>query len=74
MKSSPTDIQIYLNPGLIQLIQDAWFATPTGFGYKFKDKYVSLHPSQPDPELMIPLMALSATAVSFSSLFNVTSG
>ena len=55
MKSSPTDIQIYLNLGLIQLTWDAFFAIPTGFGYKFKDQYVSSHPSQPEPELTIPL-------------------
>jgi Domain of unknown function (DUF6532) len=70
-KSSPTNVQIYLNPGLIELTRDAFFATPTSFGYKFKDQYVSSHPSQPEPELTIPLLALSATAVKFTSLSNV---
>ena len=68
-KSSPTAVHIYLNPALIQVIRDAFFATPTSFGYKFKDQYVSSHASQPDPELTIPLVALSATAVSFFLFF-----
>ncbi|KAF8156752.1 hypothetical protein B0H34DRAFT_658911, partial [Crassisporium funariophilum] len=61
-KSSATNVQIYLNPGLIQLIRDTYFATPTAFGYKFKDQYVSSHPSLPEPELPIPIIALGATA------------
>ena len=36
VKNPLTDIQIYLNPGLIDLIKTAFFNGPTGFGYKFK--------------------------------------
>jgi len=72
-KSSPTAVHVYLNPGLIQVIRDSFFATPTSFGYKFKAQYVSSHPSQPDPELTIPLVALSATAL-FAALWEWREG
>lgn len=62
-KRSQTEAFIYLNPALIDLLRLAFFATPTGFGYKYKDTYVSSHPSQPEPELTIALVALAATAV-----------
>ena len=67
VKNSLTDIQIYLNPGLIDLIKTAFFNGPTGFGYKFKKYYVSSHPTLKEPELTIPIVALGATAVSVSS-------
>jgi len=66
VKNSLTDIQIYLNPGLIDLIKTAFFNGPTGFGYKFKKYYVSSHPDLKEPELTIPIVALGATAVSTS--------
>jgi len=66
VKNSATDIQIYLNPGLIDLIKTAFFNGPTGFGYKFKQYYVSSHPELKEPELTIPIVALGATAVSLS--------
>ena len=64
VKNSLTDIQIYLNPGLIELLKTAFFNGPTGFGYKFKQFYVSSHPDHKEPELTIPIVALGATAVS----------
>ena len=64
VKNSVTNIQIYLNPGLIDLIKTAFFNGPTGFGYKFKQYYVSSHPELKEPELTIPIVALGATAVS----------
>ena len=67
IKNSLTDIQIYLNPGLIDLIKTAFFNGLTGFGYKFKKCYVSSHPTLKEPELTIPIVALGATAVSVSS-------
>ena len=66
VKNSLTDIQIYLNPGLIDLIKTAFFNGPMGFGYKFKKYYVSLHSNLKEPELTIPIVALGATAVSAS--------
>jgi hypothetical protein len=66
VKNSLTNIQIYLNPGLIELIKTAFFNGPTGFGYKFKKYYVSSHPSLKEPELTNPIVALGATAVSAS--------
>ena len=66
VKNSVTDIQIYLNPGLIDVIKTAFFNGPTGFGYKFKKYYISSHPSLKEPELTIPIVALGATAVSAS--------
>ena len=63
-KSSLTDNQIYLNPGLIELLKTAFFNGPTGFGYKFKQYYVSLHPDYKELELTIPIVALGAMAVS----------
>jgi hypothetical protein len=63
-KNSATDVQIYLNPGLIDLTKTAYFNGPTAFGYKFKKHYVTLHPDRKDPELTIPVVALGATAVS----------
>ncbi len=74
VKNSVTDIQIYLNPGLIDLIKTAFFNGPTGFGYKFKQYYVSSHPELKEPELTIPIVALGATAVSsiFSFVWIIT--
>ena len=68
VKNSLADIQIYLNPGLIELIKTAFFNGPTGFGYKFKQYYVSSHPDFKEPELTIPVVALGATAVSSTFL------
>jgi len=56
-------IQIYLNPGPIDFIKTAYFNGPTGFGYKFKQYYVSSHPDLKEQELTIPIVALGATAV-----------
>jgi Domain of unknown function (DUF6532) len=64
VKNSPSDIQIYLNPGLIELINIAFFNGPTGFRYKLKRYYISSHPTLKEPELTIPIVALGATAVS----------
>jgi len=36
-KNSSTDVQIYLNPGLIDLIKTSFFNSPMAFGYKYKD-------------------------------------
>jgi len=63
VKNSVADIQIYLNPGLIEVIKTAYFNGPTGFGYKFKQYYVSSHPELKEPELTIPIVALGATTV-----------
>ena len=54
-KGSATDVQIYLNPGLIDLIKNSFFSSPTAFGYKYKDRN--------EPELTISIVALGATAV-----------
>ncbi|PPQ83324.1 hypothetical protein CVT26_015164 [Gymnopilus dilepis] len=62
-KRSQSEVYVYLNPALIDLLRDAFFASPTAFGYKFKEYYVSSHPTQPEPELTIPLVALGATAL-----------
>ena len=43
-----------------------FFNGSTGFGYKFKEYYVSLHPDLKELELTIPIVALSATAVSLT--------
>ena len=66
VKNSSTDIEIYLNLGLIKLIKTAFFNGPTGFGYKFKKYYVSSHPTLKEPKLTILIVALGATAVSSS--------
>jgi len=73
-RNSVTDVQIYLNPGLIDLIKTAFFNGPTAFGYKFKKHYVTSHPDRKEPELTIPVVALGATAVSnsFDHDFNIT--
>jgi len=63
-RNSVTDVQIYLNPGLVDLIKTAFFNGPTAFGYKFKKHYVTSHPDRKEPELTIPMVALGATAVS----------
>ncbi|PPQ66418.1 hypothetical protein CVT26_011287 [Gymnopilus dilepis] len=62
-KRSQSEVYVYLNPALIDLIRDAFFSNPTAFGYKFKEYYVSSHPTQVEPELTIPLVALGATAL-----------
>ncbi|PPQ86605.1 hypothetical protein CVT26_015013, partial [Gymnopilus dilepis] len=65
-KGSKTDIEsVFLSPALIDTIKEAFFATPTGFGFRFKGEYVSSHPTLPEPELTIPLVALGATGVSY---------
>lgn len=71
MKGLKTDVQIYLNLGLVETIQDAFFGTTLAFGYKFKGIYVSLHLSKAEPELTRAIVALRATAVSFTRAFNV---
>ena len=63
VKNSVTDIQIYLNPGLIDVIKTSFFNGPTGFGYKFKQYYMSSHLDLKEPELTIPIVALGATVV-----------
>ena len=63
-KSSANGVQIYLNPGLIDLIKISFFNGPTAFGYKFKEFYVSSHPDRKEPELTMSIVALGATAVS----------
>ncbi|KAF8808311.1 hypothetical protein BYT27DRAFT_7241718 [Phlegmacium glaucopus] len=73
VKNSLTDIQIYLNPGLVKLIKMAFFNGPTGFGYKFKQYYVSLHPDHKEPELIIPIIALGAMAF-FAALYEWCEG
>ena len=71
-KNSVADIQIYLNPGLIDLIKTAFFNGPTSFGYKFKQYYMSSHPDLKELKLTIPIVALGATAV--HSMFHFLSG
>ncbi|KAF8815657.1 hypothetical protein BYT27DRAFT_7079530, partial [Phlegmacium glaucopus] len=73
VKNSLTDIQIYLNPGLVELLKTAFFNGPTGFGYKFKEYYVSSHPDLKEPELTIPIIALGATAF-FAALYEWREG
>ncbi|PPR00388.1 hypothetical protein CVT26_009669 [Gymnopilus dilepis] len=72
-KGSKTDIQIFLSPALIDTIKEAFFATPTAFGFRFKDEYVSSHPTRPEPELTIPLVALGATAL-YAAIFEWREG
>jgi hypothetical protein len=62
-KSTATEVHIYLNPGLIDLIKIAFFNGPTAFGYKYKEHFVSSHPDRKEPELTMPIVALGATAV-----------
>jgi len=71
-RNSVADVQIYLNPGLIDLIKTAFFNGPTAFGYKFKKHYVTSHPDRKEPELTIPVVALGATAVSNAFNYNLT--
>ncbi|KAF4615839.1 hypothetical protein D9613_012379 [Agrocybe pediades] len=62
-KGSGAKIRIYLNPGLINTIKDAFFfLIPTAFGIKFKDDYTSTYPTRTEPALPISLVALGATA------------
>ena len=70
-KGSATDVQIYLNPGLIDLIKNSFFNSPTAFGYKYRECYVSSHSerNRNEPELMISIVALGATAVRYPLLF-----
>ena len=63
MKSSANEVQIYLNPGLIDLIKVAFFNGPTGFGFKYKEYFMSSHPDHKEPELTMSIVALGATAV-----------
>ena len=60
MKGSATDVQIYLNPGLINLIKNSFFNTPMAFGYKYRDYYMLSHlnPDHNEPELTISIIAL----------------
>jgi Domain of unknown function (DUF6532) len=62
-KNSSNDVQIYLNPGLIELIKTAFFNGPTAFGFKFREYYASTHPIRKEPELTMSIVALGATAV-----------
>ncbi|CAA7268815.1 unnamed protein product [Cyclocybe aegerita] len=57
--------EIYLNPALVSVLKEAFFDTPSAFGYKFKEFYVSLHPSPElsEKELTVPLVALAATGL-----------
>ena len=64
-KSSQTEVQIYLNPGLIDSIKTAFFNGPTAFGYKYKEHFVSSHPDRKEPELTMSIVALGATAVRY---------
>lgn len=64
-KSSATEVHIYLNPGLIDLIKTAFFNGPTAFGFKYKEHFVSSHPDRKEPELTMSLVALGATAVRY---------
>lgn len=66
VKNSLTNIQIYLNLGLIELIKMALFNGPTGFEYKFKQYYVLSHPDLKELKLTIPIVTFGATAVSSS--------
>ena len=61
-KGSATDVQIYLNPGLIDLIKNSFFSSPTAFGYKYRDYYVLSHlnPDHNEPELTISIITLGA--------------
>lgn len=72
VKGSKTDVQIYLSPALIDTIKDAYFATPTAFGFKFMNHFVSSHPTLAEPEMTIPLVALGATAVSYESVIMIS--
>ena len=58
-KNSATDVQIYLNPGLIDLIKTSFFNSPTAFGYRYKDYYVSSHPDHKELELTMSIIALA---------------
>jgi uncharacterized protein DUF6532 len=64
-KRTANEVQIYLNPGLIDLIKMAFFNGPTAFGHKFKEHYVSSHPDRKEQELTMSIVALGATAVRY---------
>jgi hypothetical protein len=68
-KSTANDVQIYLNPGLVDLIKTAFFNSPTAFGFKHKQHYVSSHPDRKEPELTMSIVALGATAVRWFQVF-----
>ena len=68
-KHSVNEVQIYLNPGLIDLIKTAFFNGPTAFGFKFKEYYASSHPDRKESELTMSIVALGATAVRSLFLF-----
>jgi hypothetical protein len=55
--------EIYLNKGLIHIIKSGFFATLLSFGHKYKEYYVSSHPTRLEPEFPASLMALAATGV-----------
>ena len=61
-----TNVQICLNPGLIDLIKTSFFNSPMAFGYKYRDCYMSSHPNRKEPELTMSIVALGATAVQYS--------
>ncbi|KAJ3557251.1 hypothetical protein NP233_g11791 [Leucocoprinus birnbaumii] len=54
---------VYQNPAIIKTIQRAWFKTPTAFGTKLNDFYVSSLEGSSDKEFPIPVIALAATTV-----------
>ncbi|KAJ3502649.1 hypothetical protein NLJ89_g8788 [Agrocybe chaxingu] len=56
---------IYLNPALVSVLKEAFFDTPSAFGYKFKEYYMSSHPNPElsEKELTVPLVALAATGL-----------
>lgn len=62
-KTSATEVQIYLNPGLIDLIKTAFFNGPTAFGFKYKEHFVSSHPDHKELELTMSIVALGTTTV-----------
>ncbi|KDR72040.1 hypothetical protein GALMADRAFT_74336, partial [Galerina marginata CBS 339.88] len=73
VRNSVTDIQIYHNSGLINLIKTGFFNSPLAFRYKFKKHYVSSHPDRKEAELTIPIVALAATAF-FAALYEWREG
>jgi len=60
------DLQIYLNPAIIDCISKTFFSGPSAFGFKFRSCYVTSLPgtTHTEPEITIPIVALGATAVS----------
>ena len=63
--------EVYLNPGLIEVLRSAFFSTSTAFGHKYKAHYKSSHPTRLEPELTMSLVALAATGVCSSPCFSL---